>query len=119
VSEIVGYDANALFLWAIMQQMPNGSYTRRREKTGFKKESSIKMASEWLEWEAEQRGIQIRHQMNGTEKRIGDRKLPVDGFHADGSTIFQFYGCYWHGHRCYLTRGKERNEKRNKSMEEL
>lgn len=117
--KIVGYDANALYLWAIMQQMPTGSYTRRREETGFKKESSIKMATEWLEWEAEQRGIQIRHQMNGTEKRIGDRRLPVDGFHADSNTIFQFHGCYWHGHQCYLTRGKERNERRNKSMVEL
>ena len=92
--KIVGYDANALYLWAIMQEMPSGSYTRRKEETGFKKESSIKMATEWSEWEAEQRGIEIRHQMNGTEKRIGDRKLPVDGFHADSKTIYQFHGNY-------------------------
>ena len=36
--KIVGYDANALYLWAIMQDMPTGSFTRRREETGFKKE---------------------------------------------------------------------------------
>ena len=29
---IVGYDANTLYLWALMQDMPTGWYTRRREK---------------------------------------------------------------------------------------
>ena len=59
--KIVGYDANALYLWAIMQNMPTGSFTRRREETGFKKESSVKLATEWLEWEAQNRGIHILH----------------------------------------------------------
>ena len=30
---IVGYDANALYLWALMQDMPTGWYTRRREES--------------------------------------------------------------------------------------
>ena len=34
--KIVGYDVNALYLWAIMQHMPTGSFTRRRKETGFK-----------------------------------------------------------------------------------
>ena len=29
--KIVGYDANALHLWALIQNMPTGSYTRRRQ----------------------------------------------------------------------------------------
>ena len=93
--------------------------TRRREETGFKRESSSKMATEWLEWEAQNHGICIRHQMNDTEKRIGERRLPVDGFHAPSQTVFQFHGCWWHGHDCYLTQGKEMNEKRQKAMAEL
>ena len=32
---IVGYDANALYLWALMQDMPTGWYTRRREERQF------------------------------------------------------------------------------------
>ena len=88
--KIVGYDANALYLWAIMQNMPTGSFTRRREETNFKKESSTKMATEWLEWKAHEGGIFIRHQMNNTEKRIGERKIPVDGFHGPSQTVFQF-----------------------------
>ena len=117
--KIVGYDANALYLWAIMQNMPTGSFTRRREETNFKKESSTKMATEWLEWKAHEGGIFIRHQMNNTEKRIGERKIPVDGFHGPSQTVFQFHGCWWHGHICHLTKGKEMNEKRKRPMAEL
>ena len=80
--KIVRYDANALYLWAIRQDMPTGSFTRRRGETGFKKESSSKMATEWLEWKVLEGGIFIRHQMNNTEKRIGERKIPVGDFHG-------------------------------------
>ncbi|CAB4021097.1 Zinc finger and SCAN domain-containing 22, partial [Paramuricea clavata] len=126
---VVGYDANALYLWAIMQNMPTGQYTRRLEEDGFKKRWSGKMAIECLEWKANQRRIQIRHEYNNTEKRIGTRRLPVDGFHAESQTVFQFHGslivyfillgCYWHGHNCQLNEGKEVNEKRDKPMKEL
>ena len=33
---IVGYDANALYLWCLMQDMPTGSYVRRKEEDQFK-----------------------------------------------------------------------------------
>ena len=65
--KIVGYDANALYLWAIMQDMPTGSFTRRQEETGSKRESSSRMATEWLEWRAHEGGTFIRHQMNNTK----------------------------------------------------
>ena len=39
--KIVGYDANALYLWAIMQNMPTGSYTRRLAENDFKLKGSI------------------------------------------------------------------------------
>ena len=57
-----------------MQDMPTGSFTRRREETGFKKESSSKMATEWLEWKAHEGGIFIRHQMNNTENALVKEK---------------------------------------------
>ncbi|KAL9989107.1 hypothetical protein ACROYT_G003618 [Oculina patagonica] len=62
---------------------------------------------------SEKRGIRK------TEKRIGGRQLPVDGFHKESQTVFQFHGCNWHGHQCHLTHGKEMNEKQEKSMAEL
>jgi hypothetical protein len=90
--KVVGYDANALYLWAIMQDMPTGQYTRRMEEDGFKKRWSGKMAIEWLEWQAYSRSISIRHEYNNAEKIIGTRRLPVDGFHAESQTVFQFHG---------------------------
>ena len=89
---IVGYNANALYLWAIMQDMPTGAFTRRKEETGFKRESTSKITTEWLEWKAHEAGIHIRHQMNNTEKRIGERRLPVDGFHGPFQTVYQYHG---------------------------
>ena len=50
---IVGYDANALYLWSLMQDMPMGWYTRRREDNDFRPESAQlygQMAAEWLTW---------------------------------------------------------------------
>ena len=102
-----------------MQEMPTGSYTRRREENNFKRELSSRMADEWIQWEAEKRDIRIRYQLNQTEKRIGARQLPVDGFHKESQTVFQFHGCYWHGHRCLLTQGNEVNETRKRPLVEL
>ena len=117
--KIVGYDVNALYLWAIMQNMPTGSYMRRLAENDFKPKSSIKMAIEWLKWVAHKEQIHIHHQLSNREKRIGDRKLPVHGFHAPTQSLYQFHSCYWHRHDCALNQGKEMNEKQNKPMVEL
>lgn len=114
--KIVGYNAKALYLWAITQNMPTESF---REETGFKRESSFTMATELLEWKAHEGGIHIRHQLNDTEKRIGERRLAVERFHSPSQTVFQFHGCWWHGHNCHLTKRKEINEKRKRAMKEL
>ena len=100
---IVGYDANALYLWALMQDMPTGWYTRRREERQFRPQQAQpfgQMAVKWLTWEAAKNGCAIRHQVNGREKRIG--KLPVDGWCAEARTAYQFHGCFFHGcPKCY------------------
>ena len=46
------YDATALYLWAIMQNMPAGSHTQCLAENDFKPKYSVKMAIEWLEWVA-------------------------------------------------------------------
>ena len=100
---IVGYDANALYLWALMQDMPTGWYTRRREERQFRPQQAQpfgQMAVQWLTWEAAKNGCAIRHQVNGREKRIG--KLPVDGWCPETRTAYQFHGCFFHGcPKCY------------------
>ena len=117
---IVGYDANALYLWALMQDMPTGWYTRRRAEKQFRPQPAQpygQMAVQWLTWEAAKNGCTIRHQVNGREKRIG--KLPVDGWCAETRTAYQFHGCFWHGCPKCHTDPEETNPKNNKTMVEL
>ena len=117
--KIVGYDANALYLWALMQDMPTGWYVRRREENGFRPQQAQpygQMAVQWLTWEAAKNGCTIRHQANGREKRIG--KLPVDGWCAQTHTAYQFHGCYFHGcPKCHQP--EETNKLNGKTMAEL
>ena len=41
--------------------------------------------------------ISLRTRLNNTEKRVGDRQLPVDGYDPVTNIQYQFMGCYWHG----------------------
>ena len=101
--KIEGYDANALYLWAIMQDMPTGWYMRRREENKFRPQQAQpygQMAVQWINCESDRTGCTIRPQANGREKRIG--KLLVDGWCAETRTAYQFHGCFWHGcPKCY------------------
>ena len=95
---IVGYDTNALYLWALMQGMPTGWYTHRREETQFRFQQAQpfgQMAVQLLTWESAKNGCAIRHQVDGREKQIV--KLPVDGWCANTRTAYQFHGCFFHG----------------------
>ena len=58
------------------------------------KNYSIK-AVRWLQSEAKTRGIELKHALNGGEQRINGHY--VDGYHEESRTVFEFYGCYWHG----------------------
>ena len=101
--KIEGYDANALYLWAIMQYMPTGWYMRRREENKFRPQQAQpygQMAVQWINCESDRTGCTIRHHANGREKRIGE--LLVDGWCAETRTAYQFHGCFWHGcPKCY------------------
>ena len=84
----------------ITQPMPCGMYIRRRESTNFYKEyptAISKASTDWLAYVEESEGISIQHNRNDVEYRVGLRKIPVDGYHVDSNTVFQFNGCHWHG----------------------
>ena len=80
------------------------------------------IATKWLEWEAKQRGIHIHHARcgHGGERYIFN--VPVDGYHPATNTVFQYYGCYWHGcKQCYKkpaerTEVIRRTDKQGKAM---
>ena len=96
--KIIGYDANALYLWVLSQDMPVGLYTHW-QYAGAKLQPTFpwREADEWLAWTAHQHGIALRTRLNNTKKRLGDYQLPVDGFDPACNTPYQYMGCYWHG----------------------
>ncbi len=106
---IVGFDANALYLWSLAQSMPTGRFIRRRVENQFRPEHAAggttdrhsKVSLQWLAWEQFQDPVmRIRHAGNGREVRIGPARCPVDGFDPETKRVFQFHGCFYHGHDC-------------------
>ena len=79
-------------------QVPASAY----EKAFYPNNRCSFIAIKWLEWEAKQRGIHIHHARcgHGGERYIFN--VPVDGYHPETQTVFQYYGCHWHGWtQCY------------------
>jgi hypothetical protein len=37
--KIIGYDANALYLWSIMQETPTGHFVRRKSENQFRRDT--------------------------------------------------------------------------------
>ena len=74
--------------------IPPGGYTDGRVQS--------RKAMMWLVYEQISDGtIRIRHGRNGKEYRLPE--LPhysVDGYCADTKTVYEFMGCFWHGHTC-------------------
>ncbi|XP_061181223.1 uncharacterized protein LOC133189847 [Saccostrea echinata] len=52
-------------------------------------------ACRWLSWMSHQTGSHIQHARNGGEVKIGS--YTVDGYQEATRTVYEFYGCYWHG----------------------
>ena len=109
---VIGQDCNALYLWALSQDMPTGCCLARYAPD-FAVSSSTnsprghsKASIQWLEWEAQERGVTIRHATNGGEVFIGGRDIPVDGFDRANQTIYQFHGCLYHGCACLEAAGQ-------------
>jgi hypothetical protein len=98
-----GYDANALYLWAQSMPMPSGYYdywVYDAERDQFvKRRKSKPEAVDWLESVSWSSNVPIRHAGNDREKRVGHRRLPVDGFsevEGEPAVVYQYYGCYHH-----------------------
>lgn len=50
-------------------------------------------ACRWLTWLG--RDKNIRYALNGGELFIG--RYAVDGYEEETRTVYEIYGCYWHG----------------------
>jgi len=106
MQKLVGYDANAFYLWALSQPMPAGLFTTWTPcGEGLKPNKSWRTADEWLPWISRD----LTHfctRLDDGKKCLRPRQLPVDGYDADTWTVYEFHGCYWHGHPSWLTAAK-------------
>jgi hypothetical protein len=88
--------------------MPTGWFVRRSAEDGFKprtqkfSQNSFE-AYRWLTYVSKANSIDIRTAFNEGEKRLGRRQIPVDGWDPKSKTVYQFHGCFWHGHDCWMT----------------
>ena len=96
-ANVIGFDANALYLDCIDKAMPCGSYVRRTAPD-FKPDSwlSCEDMFHWMDHVMEKEGINILHARNHiNEVRIGP--YLVDGYDPISRTVYEFNGCHFHG----------------------
>ena len=122
VKTCLGLDMNALYLSAFEKDMPTETPIRYKpdDNGDFCPEGGNSFghtARGYLEWIAHEKQITIQHKFNRREKKVGP--YYIDGFDPKSQTIYEFHGCYYHGHSCYLTKGKTHNEKLDKSFDQL
>ncbi|BFZ13860.1 hypothetical protein BsWGS_16899 [Bradybaena similaris] len=123
VKTILGFDANALYLSALMQPMPTDFPVIRRAGNDFRAERvsfySVQNR-QWLSWVSHTKDIHLQTQYNGREMSLGKRRLRVDGWDSVNRTAYQFHGCMFHGHpNCPLTKGKDTHPKTDTPLAEL
>ena len=73
--------------------IPTGGYSLNQKYS--------RKALMWLVYMERTDGCAIMHGRNGREYRLPE--LPnysVDGYCAESRTVYEFLGCFWHGHTC-------------------
>ena len=87
---IIGFDASALYLWSISQNMPTGCYVRRFAECNFKPEKLplSTIMYEYLNYTAKSANVKINHKLNNNrEFRIGP--YLVDGFCEELNIVYE------------------------------
>ena len=77
-------------------------------------------ACQWIEKQSELIGEHIHHALCGHggefSVKIGGKKFFVDGYEPKTRTIFQYYGCKWHGCPCRKERNSLDEERYSKTI---
>ena len=100
---IVGYDANALYLYAIGKDLPVDYFIKRVVDDDFLPHCSDNLHSmyDYLDYLILTENRDIKHKKNyGFEIKVGN--YSVDGYDSTNNLIIEFNGCKWHGHDCDL-----------------
>ena len=78
-------------------------------------------ACQWIEKQSELIGKHIHHALCGHggefSVKIGKKKFFVDGYEPKTRTIFQYYGCKWHGCPCRKERNSLDEERYSKTID--
>ena len=78
-------------------------------------------ACQWIEKQSELIGKHIHHALCGHggefSVKIGGKKIFVDGYEPKNRTIFQYYGCKWHGCPCQKERNSLDEKRYSKTIE--
>ena len=119
---ILGYDANALYPYALSQEFPTGCLVDRKKDNDFKPKPLHKHMDMyyWMDHVAYQQGIHIKHRLNNSNKEVRIGHYPVDGFceQGDRGTVYEYNGCWYHPHDdCTLVQGP-RSEKWQRIQEQ-
>ncbi len=123
VKEIIGYDCCSMYAKALSMDMPVGGFVRRKEEENFKPivRDKYLLAYYWMDYIAETEGITINHKLNvGKEFRCAS--FLADGHCPEEDVIFEFFGCFFHGHKCHLSLSltdSERELRWNRHMKKL
>lgn len=80
--------------------LPKGGYRKTNNQS--------KIALQWLIWEEQQRDITIQHSGRNREFVIPNANLRVDGYCAETHEVFEFHGCFYHGHDLCLRTGRDK-----------
>ena len=94
---IVGYDANALYLDCMDKDQPCGGYVRRAAPD-FRPDTRLQHEEmyHWMEYVMKTEQVNIKHARNYIcEVRIGP--YLVDGYEPVSRTIYEYHGCCYHG----------------------
>ena len=78
-------------------------------------------ACQWIEKQSELIGKHIHHALcgHGAEfyVEVWKKEIPVDGYEPESKTIFQYYGCKWHGCPCQKERNSLDKERYSKTID--
>jgi len=79
----------------IIGLIPNGGYTCNKKYS--------KKGMMWLLHMEETDVVKIMHGRNGSDFKVPELpQFSVDGYFTETLTIYEFFGCYFHGHTCGL-----------------
>ncbi len=138
VKEILGFDSCSMYAKAMSMEMTVGGFVRRFENNNFKPMVRDKylLAYYWMDFIAATEKITICHKLNvgkeyrcsayladGVEFCSNSNNENNNNNNINNNTIFEFFGCYYHGHEnCALSLSLSDEEKKlrwNRHMKKL